>query len=224
MMREAPFRQRLIREADAHGTAVDLRRLFVMDPDGDADYSCDPATSLQAMAAERGVSPAAAYIEPLRESEGWLVAHLPILNQDLEAVAEMLDDPTVSLGCADAGAHGGQVVDAGQPTFLLTHWVRVRRRWSVAEAVRRRTSDTAELFGLGDRGRVAPGSAADLDVFDLDELRLHQPEWVHDLPGGAGRWIQSADSIARTYVNGEVFMDSGNHTGALAGRMLRPGE
>ena len=222
MIREAPFRQRLIREADAHGSGVDFDRLYVMTPNGDADYGCDPSSSLAAIAAERGVSPAAAYLELLLESEGRLVANLPILNQDLDAVATMLDDPVVSLGLADAGAHVGQIMDASQPTFLLTHWVRDRGRWTVEEAVRRLTTDTADLFGLGDRGRIVPGAVADLDVFALDELRLHQPEWVDDVPGGSGRWIQRAEGFARSYVGGEVFMDCGEHSGALPGRMLHP--
>ncbi len=224
MLRDAPFRQRLIREADTHGTTIDLDRLFVMTPGSCADYACDPSTSLSAIAAERGVSPAAAFIELVLESEGELVANLPVLNHDLDAVAEMLDDPVVTLGLADAGAHVGQIMDASQPTFLLTHWVRDRRRWSIEEAVRRLTSDTADLFGIAGRGRLVPGAAADINVFSLDELHLHQPEWARDLPGGAGRWIQRVDGLARTYVNGECFMDAGDHTGVLAGTMLEPAD
>jgi N-acyl-D-aspartate/D-glutamate deacylase len=222
MLRDTPFRQRLIQEADTHGTGVDLERLFVMAPGAPAEYGCDPSTSLQAIADDRGVSPAAAFIELLLESDGTLVANLPILNQDLAAVEQMLDDPVVSLGLADAGAHVGQIMDASQPTFLLTHWVRDRRRWSVEEAVRRLTSDTADLFGVEDRGRLVPGAVADINIFALDELHLHQPEWERDLPGGAGRWVQRADGYADTFVNGQPFMRDGAHTGALAGSLLRP--
>ena len=81
-------------------------------------------------------------------------------------------------------------MDASQPTYFLTHWVRERGRWTLEEAVRRLTSDTAELFGIADRGRLVPGAFADLNVIDLERLTLHQPEFVHDFPGGAGRWVQ----------------------------------
>ena len=220
MLRDATFRQALISEADVHGTGVDLDKLYVL-PDGDARYDCDPANSLASIAEARGVSPAAAFIELALETEGQVVANMPFLNQDLSAVAEMLDDPLVTLGLADAGAHVGQIMDASQPTFLLTYWIRERERWSVQEAVRRLTSDTADLFGIRQRGRLIEGNFADVNVIDFDGLRLPQPEYVNDLPNGAGRFIQESSGYDYTIVNGEVFMDHGEHTGALAGQMLR---
>jgi N-acyl-D-aspartate/D-glutamate deacylase len=223
LIRDAAFRQRLIADADVHGTKVDLTQLFVLPLDGPARYDCPPDTSLAAIAEERGVSPAAAFIELLLESDGALNCNLPILNQDLTAVEEMLDDPLVTLGLADAGAHVGQIMDASQPTFLLTYWVRERKRWTLEEAVRRLTSDTADLFGIVDRGRLCVGSYADVNVIDLDALELHQPEFVRDLPGGAGRYVQRATGYQQTLVNGELFMEHGEHTGAFAGRLLRSG-
>lgn len=220
-LRDAGFRQRLIAEADVHGTGVDLDRLFVLPPGGPARYDGDPTTSLAAIAAARGVSPAAAFIELLLESDGALVCNLPFLNQRLDAVEEMLDDPLVTLGLADAGAHVGQIMDASQPTFLLSYWVGERRRWSLEEAVRRLTSDTADLFGIRDRGRLVEGCLADLNVIDLDALTLHQPEFVHDFPGGAGRYVQRADGYEMTLVNGVAVVEAGEHTGALPGRVLR---
>ncbi len=220
MVRDATFRQTLIAEADVHGTPLKLDEVFVL-PDGEARYDCDPSDSLAAIAVERGVSPAAAFIELVLESDGALVANMPFLNQDLAAVETMLDDPLVTLGLADAGAHVGQIMDASQPTFLLTYWVRERQRWSIEEAVRRLTSDTADLFGIRDRGRLTPGAFADVNVIDLDELFLPHPEYVHDFPGGAGRYIQGSKGYDHTLVNGYVFMEHGEHTGVLAGRMLR---
>ena len=220
MVRDATFRQTLITEADVHGTTLDLDELFVLPIDG-ARYDCDPATSLAAIAVERGVSPAAAFIELVLETDGALVANMPFLNQDLAAVEAMLDDPLVTLGLADAGAHVGQIMDASQPTFLLTYWVRERQRWSIEEAIRRLTSDTADLFGITDRGRLAVGSYADVNVIDFEGLHLPIPEYVNDFPNGAGRYVQGSSGYDYTLVNGEVFMDHGEHTGALAGRMLR---
>ena len=95
------------------------------------------------------------------------------------------------------------------------------QRWPVQEVVRRLTSDTAALFGIKDRGVLGPGAYADVNVIDLDGLTLHQPEFVHDFPGGAGRYIQRADGYDCTIVNGQVFMERGEHTGSLAGTLLR---
>jgi N-acyl-D-amino-acid deacylase len=220
LVRDASFRQTLINEADVHGTPLDLEQLFVLAPDGPR-YDCDPSSSLAAIANDRGVSPAAAFIELVLETDGALVANMPFLNQDLTAVEAMLDDPLVTLGLADSGAHVGQIMDASQPTFLLTYWVRERERWSVEEAIRRLTSDTADLFGITDRGRLEVGSYADVNVIDFDRLHLQTPEYVHDFPGGAGRYVQRSTGYDYTLVNGQVFMEHGEHTGALAGRMLR---
>ena len=133
----------------------------------------------------------------------------------------MLDDPMVSLGLADAGAHVGQIMDSSQPTFYLTYWVREKQRWKLEEAIRRLTSDTADLFGIKGRGRLVEGAYADVNVIDFDNLRLPQPEYVFDFPNGAGRYIQGASGYDYTIVNGQVFMDHGEHTGAFAGTTLR---
>ncbi|HEY8092137.1 MAG TPA: D-aminoacylase [Acidimicrobiales bacterium] len=219
-LRDAARRAQLIAEADEHPPGVDLSALFVLPP-GPARYDCPADSSLVAHAERRGVSPAAAFIELELETDGALVCNFPFLNQCLGAVEEMLDDPMVTLGLADSGAHVGQIMDASQPTFFLTYWIRERGRWGLEEAVRRLTSDTAQLFGIPDRGVLRPGAFADVNVIDLDELTLHQPEFVHDFPGGAGRYVQASSGYDYTLVNGEVFMDHGEHTGALAGRLLR---
>jgi len=220
MVRDATFRQTLISEADVHGTPLDLDGVFVLPTEG-ARYDCDPSSSLAAIAVERGVSPAAAFIELVLETDGALVASMPFLNQDLAAVEAMLDDPLVTLGLADAGAHVGQIMDASQPTFLLTYWVRERQRWTIEEAIRRLTSDTADLFGVTDRGRLEVGAFADVNVIDFEQLHLPIPEYVHDFPNGAGRYVQGSSGYDYTLVNGEVFMDHGEHTGVFAGRMIR---
>ena len=139
----------------------------------------------------------------------------------MSAVEYMLDEQLVTLGLADAGAHVGQILDASQPTFLLSYWIRERQRWSLEEGVRRLTSDTADLFGLAGRGRLAAGSFADVNVIDFEALDLPAPSYVYDFPHGAGRYVQGSTGYDYTLVNGEVFMDHGEHTGAFAGAMLK---
>lgn len=167
------------------------------------------------------MSPVEAFIQLNLETDGKVNLNYPILNQDFAAIQEMLDDPVVSLGLADAGAHVGQIMDTSQPTYYLSTWIRDRGRWELEEAIRRLTSDTADLFGIRDRGRLQAGGYADVNVIDLEGLRLPQPEFVRDFPNGAGRYIQKSEGYDYTIVNGEVFMDHGEHTGAFAGTTLR---
>ncbi len=183
-----------------------------------------PENSLKAVADRRGVSPAEAFIDLSLESNGRVLINWPFLNQRLDAVTEMLGDPNVVMGLADAGAHVGQIMDASQPTFFLSQWVRERGVLPIEEAVRRLTSDTADLFGITDRGTVRTGSFADVNVIDLDGLHLQLPEYVHDFPGGAGRYTQRAEGYRATVVNGHVTLVDGDHTGDLAGVMLRSGQ
>lgn len=190
-------------------------------PDGDARYDCRPEDSLQAEADRAGVAPVELFLDRCIASGGTLNLNYPILNESLDSVQEMLDDPMVSLGLADAGAHVGQIMDSSQPTFYLTYWVREKQRWELEEAIRRLTSDTADLFGIKGRGRLVEGAYADVNVIDFDNLRLPQPEYVFDFPNGAGRYIQGASGYDYTIVNGQVFMDHGEHTGAFAGTTLR---
>ncbi|MBC8365225.1 MAG: amidohydrolase family protein [Actinobacteria bacterium] len=176
--------------------------------------------SVAAEAERRGATIAEAWVDLALELDGRRLFTLPFLNQRMESAIEMLERPEVVMGLADAGAHAKQIMDASQPTFFLSHWVRDRGRVTIEEGVRRMTSDTADLFGIAGRGRLEPGACADVNVIDLEGLRLHYPEMAHDFPGGAGRWIQRADGYEATIVNGEVFMEDGEHTGALAGQML----
>jgi N-acyl-D-aspartate/D-glutamate deacylase len=220
-LRDPVTRNRLIAEADSSPPGLDLAQLFVVGQAGGARYDLDPSTSLAAIADERGISAAAAYIELQLETDGALVCSFPFLNQQLSAVEHMLDEPLVTLGLADAGAHVGQILDASQPTFLLSYWIRERQRWSLEEGIRRLTSDTADLFGLNGRGRLATGSFADVNVIDFDSLNMPAPSYAYDFPHGAGRYVQGSTGYDYTLVNGEVFMDHGEHTGALAGALLK---
>ena len=219
-LRDPARRVRLVQDAGDASNRVDIDRLWVLPP-GPARYDCRPEDSLVAHGQRRGVSPVEAFIELSLETGGQCLLNHPLLNQKLEAVEQMLDDPMVTLGLADAGAHVGQIMDTSQPTFFLSYWVRERQRWALEEAVRRLTSDTADLFGIAGRGRITPGSYADVNVIDLEGLTLHQPEFVHDFPNGAGRYVQKASGYDATIVNGRVFMEHGEHAGELAGRLIR---
>jgi len=134
--------------------------------------------------------------------------------------------PRTVLGLSDGGAHCGLICDASMPTFLLTHWVRDRTRGpriSLEDAVRLQTSSTAALYGFGDRGVVAEGKKADLNVIDFDGMRLHAPQMVFDLPAGARRLVQQADGYVTTMVAGEVTYEQGLSTGARPGHLVRAG-
>lgn len=187
------------------------------------DYTPDPTRSLIAIATARGVTPAEAFIDALVDSDGTAVWNFPFGNPTFEAVEDMITNPLVVLGLADAGAHCTQIMDASQPTWLLTHWLRTRGIYTVEEAIRRLTSDTAELFGITDRGVIRPGAFADLNVLDLDAMTLGMPVIERDFPGGAPRFVQRATGYDHTIVNGQAFMEAGEHTGAFAGTLLRSG-
>ena len=143
---------------------------------------------------------------------------------DLDAVEKMMRHESTFIGAADGGAHVTVLCDAGYPTFMLQHWVRDRtrgERLSVEEAVRMLTQEPADLYGFADRGVVEPGRRADLNIIDLDRLRLHMPRVENDLPTGAPRLLQGADGYVATMVGGEVTFQEGRDTGARPGGLIR---
>ncbi|MEM7017112.1 MAG: amidohydrolase family protein [Pseudomonadota bacterium] len=189
--------------------------------DGAVNYAHDPDNSLKAHADRMGVSVVSAFIQLNREHQGRIVLYHPGLNQSMDAIKEMLLSPTVAMGLADSGAHVGQIMDASSPTWLLSYWVRDQGVLSIEEAIRGWTSDTANIFGIKDRGELRKGAFADINVIDLDALAIDLPEYKHDFPGGAGRYVQTGSGYEQVMVNGQVFMENGQHTGALAGTTLR---
>jgi N-acyl-D-amino-acid deacylase len=219
IMRNPEQRADLVAAAEGLPT-IPMDELYVL-PEGDARYDLGPDDTLGAHAKRREVSPAEAFLQLVDERNGNVLVNWPFLNDDMEAVETMLRDPHSVLGLADAGAHVGMIMDSSQPTFYLTYWIRDRGLSGIGEAIRRLTSDTAELFGVADRGVLRPGAFADVNVIDLDGMRLPQPEYVNDFPRGAGRYVQRATGYDATIVNGSVFMEHGEHTGELAGRLLR---
>ena len=143
-------------------------------------------------------------------------------NTRIDRMTELLNDPSVLIGLGDGGAHLDMLCDSGYPTYVLGTWVRERKALSLVEAVRRMTSDPADFFGIRDRGRLKPGLAADLAIFDPAAVgSAGRPERRYDLPGGAKRMVMRSKGIEYTVVNGEITWEGGALTGAAAGQVLR---
>ncbi len=151
----------------------------------------------------------------------------PVTNYvhgDHGVVHDMIKDPDTILGLSDGGAHCAQICDSSLPSFMLTHWVRDRSRGPrlpLEFVVKRLTSETADFFGFQDRGRLAVGKKADVNVLDLDTLRLHHPELRHDLPAGGKRLVQRVDGYSATIVSGQPIFEYGEETGARPGKLVR---
>lgn len=176
---------------------------------------------MAAIAQRAGVSPIEAYIDAMVDSDGRAIVNWPVMNEDQDAVRELIQSPVTIMGLADAGAHATQIMDASQPTYLLSHWVRDEKALTLEEGVRALSADTADFVGFTDRGTLRAGGYGDVNVLDFDGLALSLPEIVHDFPGGSPRFVQRAQGVEHTFVNGRHFMDHGEPTGALAGRLLR---
>jgi N-acyl-D-amino-acid deacylase len=174
------------------------------------------------LAAERGVDGVDALLDLTLEDDLENEFTMQSFNTRADRMAEILNDPTVLIGLGDGGAHLDMLCDAGYPSYLLGTWVRERKVLTLEEAVRRMTSDPADFFGIRDRGRVAPGLAADLVLFDPATVgSAGRPERLYDLPGGAKRMVMRSRGIEMTLVNGVPTWDAGALTGAAAGQVLR---
>jgi N-acyl-D-amino-acid deacylase len=196
-------------------------------PLGDTpNYEPDPADSIGARARAKGVNPMEEAYDRLLDDEGramLLVATSNLENDSLDTVGELLHRDDVVLGLGDGGAHYGMICDASYSTYFLAHWARDRKsgRFTVPQAVRELTSVPARIAGLGDRGRIAVGYKADLNVIDHAALRLHKPVIIHDLPAGGRRLDQTADGYVATIVSGEVIAENGVPTDARPGKLIR---
>lgn len=148
-------------------------------------------------------------------------------NYDFSFFESVLTDPDALFGLSDGGAHCGIIADAGMPTFVLTHWVRDRtrgKRLPLELMVRKLSHDTARAYGMDDRGLLAEGYLADVNVIDMDKLQLHRPEAQNDLPAGGRRLVQRVDGYRYTLKSGVTTFVDGQHTGELPGRLVRGGQ
>jgi N-acyl-D-aspartate/D-glutamate deacylase len=143
---------------------------------------------------------------------------------DLSMTYELMQHEHTRNGLSDAGAHCGAICDGGMPTFLMTHWVRDRQRGprlQLEKMVQRQTRKTAELYGLTDRGLIAPGLRADLNLIDFEALTFDMPEMVYDFPANGRRLVQHAQGYVGTFVNGVQTVANDEFTGAMPGKLLR---
>ncbi len=203
------------------------RRLFPLG--AVPDYEPLPETSLFAAAAARGISPLEAILDALTADEGKALIYFPLFNYqggDLEHLREMIEHPLALAGLGDGGAHVGTTCDASFPTTMLAHWTRDRARGPrlpLEKVVAMLSRRNAEFTGLRDRGALAVGLKADINVIDLEALSLESPRLVRDLPAGGKRFLQPAHGYRATVVSGAVTLENDRLTGTRPGRVLRAG-
>ena len=230
-MRTPEVRSQILSEASAINDGLvgeiitSFHKMFRLgDP---ANYEPGPEESFAALATARGCTPEEVAYDALLEKDGAALIYHPLFNYmcgDLSYVKEMLDHPHTVIGLSDGGAHCGIISDASFPTTLIQHWGRDRSRGPkipLERLVSMQTKETAELVGLHDRGILAPGYKADINVIDFDNLQLHEPVVAYDLPAGGRRLVQRASGYTATVVAGQVAFRNGVPTGQLNGRVIR---
>jgi N-acyl-D-amino-acid deacylase len=229
-LRDPALRARLLAEEPVYSNPNmlafmrNVANMFVLgDP---PNYTPPAAARLDARAATLGVTPLELAYDLLVAGDGRTILFHPGANytdcSDAN-MASMLRHPDTVMALGDGGAHYGLICDASYTTHALTYWTRDRsgERWPLAWAVQQLTDVPARAVGLGDRGRLAPGYKADINVIDLDRLRVAAPHPVHNLPGGGRRLEQKAEGYRATIVGGEITYRNGTFTGALPGRLVR---
>ncbi len=226
-LRQPEMKARILAEAKAEPPVFfsQLGRTFQMG--SPPNYEPTYEDSIEAIAKSKGLEAGDYLYDRMLERDGRELFLVPVLNYSslsADPIREMIYHPHAVLGLGDGGAHCGIICDASIQTFLLSHWVRDRSRGEtipVEFAVKRMTQDPAQLYGLCDRGVLAPGMRGDLNIIDLDRIQLESPEMVFDLPGGGKRFMQRARGYRATVVAGEVTLENDELTGALPGRLIR---
>ena len=223
-IRDEGFRAELVAAAKADPASEPFARGLRWLGDGERPiYTREPNDNLQATADAAGEHSAETWLRVMLESNGEAVFHRPFFNLNLDAVESLMARDWVVPGLGDAGAHVSQIMDSGWPSFLLSHWVRDEGRVGLAEAIRRMTSAAARVLDLKDRGTLAVGNKADINILDVDRVEERQPTVVRDFPHGKSRLIQRASGYKATLVNGQVILRDDEHTGSRPGRVLRSG-
>ncbi len=202
-------------------------RMFRLERDGVLDYEPRAEDSIATLAERTGQAPDAIVYDMLMENDGRGYIYLPLLNYaefNFDHIHEMMQHPATVLSLSDGGAHCGVICDASFPTYMLTHWARDRdrgERLPLETVVAMQTRDTARLYGLNDRGLLAPGMKADINIIDFDALSILPPRMVFDLPADGRRLVQGARGYRFTVVSGVVTFEDGEATGAMPGKLIR---
>ncbi len=216
--------------ADALLAAVDFVASKTFKLGDNPDYEQTGETSVLKMAEEKGIPTLEMIYDLMLESEGKELLYFPIYNyteMNYDNVLKMMQHPQAIMGLSDGGAHVGTVCDSSFPTYLLSYWSRDRQRGAkltLADAIRRLTSDIADYCDLTDRGRLRVGMKANINVIDMEKLRLFAPHMVQDLPAGGQRLLQEAEGYRAVIVAGEVVLENDQLTGAYPGRLARMGQ
>ncbi|MEM1436359.1 MAG: amidohydrolase family protein [Pseudomonadota bacterium] len=220
MVRDDRVRDQLIADAEAKPARFKLDDVYYLGAGDRPDYVADESQSLTALAAAAGESPAATWLRYARETEGQGLFVLRLFNKNMDAVARLISTDWCLPSLGDAGAHVSQIMDSGWATFVLSHWHRDAGLYSLEEAVRRLSAAPARVMGLKDRGTLAVGQRADLNVIDLAQLGEQMPRIVNDFPGGAPRFIQPSYGYKATVCNGQLTLADGTLTGTRGGEMV----
>jgi N-acyl-D-aspartate/D-glutamate deacylase len=229
-MRDPAFRARLLAESEARQSHPLARRVMAFEqifPLGDPpNYEPPRETAVAAIAARTGRPAQDVAYDMLLEIDGRSFLFMPFANYahyNLDACGEMIAHRDCVMGLGDGGAHVGIISDGSYPTYLLTHWGRDRAKgkFDLGFLVKRQTADTAAAVGLADRGVIAPGMKADINVIDFDRLRVEAPVMAFDLPAGGKRLLQGAEGYVATIVSGKPIYRDGEATGALPGKLVR---
>jgi N-acyl-D-aspartate/D-glutamate deacylase len=228
-LRDPAVRESIVSWEPAHDGAARMedayRNTFVLGVP--PDYEPGPERSVTAIATATGRRPLDVAYDAMLENDGEGLLYIPILNYasgDLEPARQMLMHPRSAAGLGDGGAHCGVICDSSQPTFMLTHWTRDRTRGDrlpLEMVVKKQTHDTASLYGLGDRGILAAGKLADVNIIDYERLQLGSPKVIADLPAGGRRLVQDATGYVATIKSGVTTFDNGKDTGRRPGVLLR---
>jgi N-acyl-D-aspartate/D-glutamate deacylase len=229
-MRQPDFRRAVL--ADQPDMSKSLTGLSSrwdkMFPLGDPpDYEPRPEDSIEARARAQGVSPQEFTYDTLLQQEGQQLLFVPVASYsecNLNILREMLNHPRTTASLSDGGAHVSSICDASFTSFMITHWVKGRTRGArlpLEAVIRKQTSEPAAIYSLHDRGVIAPGMKADLNIIDMEALYLHAPYMAFDLPTGGKRMLQKVDGFRYTIVSGEVIVRDGEMTDARPGRVVR---
>ena len=218
---DAAFCARLV--ADAQGDTSFMARvpMFFLGDGETPDYVFRAETQIDELAKRAGEHPAETFLRMQRERGGKALFTKLFFNPNLRAVEDLISGGHILPGLGDAGAHVGQVMDSGWCSFVLAHWVRERGLFTKEEAVRRMSSAPARIMGLRDRGTLEVGRKADVNVIDLARVSERMPEFVHDFPNGAGRFVQRGRGFRATLCNGALVLENDQHTGERGGAVLR---